>query len=164
MKVLHLRRFRHLSLGALIAFVGAYFWLSGSTGAGHFVAFAVWAAALLAPGALYRRTVTINHEGLTLRRGSAGRFFCPWSEIVGVERRRLWPFAVDQLQLRKPVRRHVSYSSTNPPEVTWRPTSNKRVFIALYDRNWRTGPIGAAMTARGISLQTRTPRPNSVLD
>jgi hypothetical protein len=110
-------------------------------------------AAIVAPGALYRRSVTITDEGLTIRRGSAGRFFCRWSQVVGIESRQRWFFAVDQLQLREPVRRQVSYSSTSPPDVTWRPTSSKRLFIGLYDKNWRRGLIGAALTAHVASIE-----------
>jgi hypothetical protein len=162
--VLHLRRLGYLVVGGLAAMVGASVWLSGSTGAAHFVAFAFWIAAIVAPGALYRRTVTTAEDGLALRRGALGQVFCPWSEIVGVEKRQLWPFAMDQPQLREPVRRHLSYSSTSPPDVTWRPTSNKRLFIGLYDKNWRTGPIGTAMTAHGVSLRAMTPRRNPVVN
>ncbi|HEY5456233.1 MAG TPA: hypothetical protein VIJ96_12260 [Acidothermaceae bacterium] len=39
-----------------------------------------------------------------------------------------------------------------PREVTWRPASRKRIFIGLYDRQWRISPIGTALIARGVSL------------
>jgi hypothetical protein len=31
------------------------------------------------------------------------------------------------------------------------------MFIGLYDKNWRTGPIGTAMRARGVSLEATEP-------
>jgi hypothetical protein len=104
-----------------------------------------------------QRTVTLIDEGMTMRRSSFDRFFCPWTEVVAVERRQLGPFGVDQLQLREPLRRYIRYSSTSPPDVTWRPTRSKRVFIGLYDRHWRTGPIGAALKAHGVSPEAIRP-------
>jgi len=108
--------------------------------------------------------VTIIDEGLMLKAGYTGGLFCQWSEIVAVERRHLGPFRLDQLVLREPVRAHLRSNRWAPPEVTWRPTRSKRMFIGLYDKNWRTGPIGAAMTAHGVSLVAITPTPKPAVN
>jgi hypothetical protein len=99
-----------------------------------------------------QRSVTVMDEGLWIRRSYADRFFCQWSGVVAVERRQLGPFAVDQLVLREPVRKFFGGKLAGPPDVTWRPTSSKRILIGVYDRQWRIGPIGAALTAHGVSL------------
>ena len=91
--------------------------------------------------------------GRWVKRSYINRFFCPWPEVVAVERRQLGPFALDQLVLREPVRKYFGGKLAGPPDVTWRPTSSKRIFIGLSDSHWRTGPIGAALTARGVSLE-----------
>ena len=115
---------------------------------------------LVATG-LLQRSVTVMDEGLWVSRSYTDRFFCQWSEVVAVERRQLGPFAFDQLLLREPVRKFFRSTAPGPPDISWRPTGSKRIAIGLYDRAWRTGPIGAAMSARGVSLEavTRTNKP-----
>ena len=104
-----------------------------------------------------RLRITVVDDGLSLKQGYTGGLFCPWSEIVAVERRRRGPFVLDQLQLREPLRAFVRRNATGPPEVTWRPTNGRTLFIGVYDKDWRSGPIGAALTARGVSLEAIKP-------
>jgi hypothetical protein len=49
-----------------------------------------------------RRTLTPTGEGLWIYRSN--QMFSSWDEIVRVERRRVGPFATDQLRLREPGR------------------------------------------------------------
>ncbi len=97
------------------------------------------------------KTVTVLDDGLLVA-GGYGGYFCQWSDVA-FERHQLGPLSLDQLRLRKPVRRYTRGSATGPPEFTWRPIRSKRLFIGMWDRNWRAGPLGAALTAPGASLE-----------
>ena len=105
-----------------------------------------------------RRTLTPTDEGLWIYRSYFDQMFSTWGEIVRVERRRVGPFATDQLVLREPVRKTVKSDMRSPAEIVWKPRPNQRVLIGLYDKRWRSGPIGAALTARGVSLDSTEPR------
>jgi len=98
-----------------------------------------------------RRRVTPADEGLWIRRSYFDQMFSPWDEVVRVERRRVGPFATDQLVVREPLRKWVKSDGRSPAEIVWKPTRSKRILIGLYDKRWRSGPIGAALTVRGVS-------------
>ncbi len=109
-----------------------------------------------------RSSVAVMDEGLFVG-GGYGGFFCRWSEIA-VERRQFGPFSRDLLRLREPVRRYTRGNASGPPEFSWRPISSRRLYIRRYDTYWRTGPIGAAMTAHGVSLVAITPSPSPAVN
>ena len=147
--ILRLRWLSVLGYGVCVAVIAIAFRYSSGDTLSKSLYFGVALGVVLA--ALTRwQTVTVMDEGLLVA-GGYGGFFCPWSEVA-VERRQFGPLSLDQLRLHKPVRRYTRGSATGPPEFTWRPTRSKRLFIGRYDRNWRAGPIGAALTARGASL------------
>lgn len=89
---------------------------------------------VIVAGSIGQRSVTVIGEGLWIKRSYADRFFCQWMDVVAVERRRIGPFAFDQLVLREPVRKFFGGKLSGPPDVTWRPVSSKRIFIGLYDK------------------------------
>lgn len=145
-----------LGIGVCAAFVGAaaaYFHDSRVFG---LLAYIAYFGALRAVATRMQK-VTIIDEGLLLKAGYTGGLFCQWSEIVAIEPRHFGPLKFDQLQLRGPVRAYVRGNRAAPPEFTWRPTRSRRLTIGAYDRNWRTGPIGTALTAHGVSLEAIRP-------
>jgi hypothetical protein len=151
--VLRLRWLLLLVYGLCVAVLFAVPALFGTSGLIYSWLYGAWFGVACALGCR-QRSVTVADEGLWVKRSLINRFFCPWPEVVAVERRQVGPFTVDQLVLREPVRGHVGGKVAGPSVVTWRPVSSKRIFIGLYDRHWKTGPIGAALTARGVSLET----------
>jgi hypothetical protein len=104
-----------------------------------------------------RRRITVTDDGLWIKRSYVNQMFSSWAEVVGVERRRFGPFATDQLRLREAVRKYVEDDVKGQAKVVWKPRPNQRVLIGLYDKRWRTGPIGAALIARGVSLEATAP-------
>ena len=152
--ILRLRWLSVLGYGVCVAVITTALQYASSGVLSHSLYFGVCLGGVLA--ALTRwQTVTVMDEGLLVA-GGYGGFFCPWSEVA-VERRQFGPLSLDQLRLRKPVRRYTRGSATGPPEFTWRPTRSKRLFIGMWDRNWRAGSIGAALTAHGASLEGTAP-------
>lgn len=112
-----------------------------------------------------RRTLTPTDEGLWIYRSYFDQMFCSWGEVLRVERRRMGPFSTDQLVLREPVRKLIKSDGRSPAEIVWKPTRSKRILIGLYDKRWRSGPTGAALTARGVSLDaTEPPDPTASSD
>ncbi|HWF42477.1 MAG TPA: hypothetical protein VN683_10370 [Acidothermaceae bacterium] len=154
--VLHLRWLAYLPNLFVIALFAALAALTSPSSLADLARFLAFASAVLALSTA-QRCVTVTDKGLRIRRSYLlDRFSCPWSEVVAVERRQLGPLAVDQLVLREPVRSYRRRTS-GPAEVTSWPIRSKRIFIGLYDKNWRAGPIGMAMTASGVSLEATEP-------
>ena len=102
------------------------------------------------------RTLTPTDEGIWIYRGHFTQMFAAWDEVVRVERRNLGLLGTDQLVLREPVRKYVRSDMRSPAEIVWKSKPNQRVLIGLYDRHWRSGPIGAALTSRGVSLDAKS--------
>ena len=155
--VLRPRWFLALLPGALVGLVYSahgfvsHDWLSLSFGLANGCIF-TWA--------VRRPKITVTPDGLWMKRSRFNLMFSSWAEVVGVERRRFGPFATDQLRLREVLRRYVTSDMKGPAETVWKPRPNQRVLVGLYDKHWRTGPIGAALTARGVSLEATAPPAN----
>jgi hypothetical protein len=115
-------------------------------GAGTGAAFGVILLAILTPIAR-RRSLELTADGLIVDRGRY-RLSGRWADVSEIERRRRGLLVAEELV----------FSSTHlefAPGVSERfrlrvlaSGADKRVQISVYQRNWRKGPVGAAVEAR----------------
>ena len=99
------------------------------------------------------RTLTIDDDGLTVQR-DAYRLVVPWGAVTGVERRRHQRvFDVEELVVSEArvvaLDRRGKETEVVPDEVGDHPAL-KRVLVSAYDEDWREGPIGEQLRARGV--------------
>jgi hypothetical protein len=93
-----------LGLGMCCALIGASPGYVRTGGLFEPLSYGVMIGAVVA-GSIGQRSVTVIREGAWVKRSYADRFFCQWTDVVAVSRRRIGPVAFDQLLLRDPVRK-----------------------------------------------------------
>ena len=140
-----------------------------------FLALAIWVVAALASelwwlmlssgilvsGAMFlvgfrrvrARTLTVDDVGMVVQR-DAYRLAVPWGAVTGVERRRHQRvFQVDELLVSEAqvvaLDRKGKETKVVPDEVRDHPAT-KRVLVSAYDEDWRGGPVGEQLRARGV--------------
>ena len=111
----------------------------------------VLAVAILLPacGRIRRRTLQVDASGLTVQRDTY-RMRAGWDDVVGVQRRRHQGLlVVDELVLADSSLEAVDSRgrpSTIPDDLPGQPAT-RRVMVSLYDKEWRTGPVGEHLPA-----------------
>ncbi|MFI2486892.1 hypothetical protein ACH47X_08280 [Promicromonospora kroppenstedtii] len=90
-----------------------------------------------------RRTLTVSDTSLVVQR-DAYRIGAPWSEVVGIDRKRRQGLLADELVLASPVVTFVDAADkpTRVPKAAAGHPALQRIQVSFYDKNWREGPIG----------------------
>jgi len=107
---------------------------------------------LVLGSALRFRNLTVTPDGLARVRGFKYSWSAAWVDVRSVKARNRHLAFLDQLRLHtRPV-----IDGTGTRKTTLRSgrrgvESDRRVFIAMYDRHWETGPIGIALNTGGTS-------------
>lgn len=122
--------------------------------------FATALAGVVGPRAVRARSLTLTEEGLKHSKGYTYRLTASWSDVVGIERRGVGFLKFDELRLRAPAPQPViSRGGVAESARTPKPISDRYILLGLYDRRWRTGPIGDALRAHDIPLEHAAPLP-----
>jgi hypothetical protein len=113
--------------------------------------FGVALAGSLGPRAIRARSLTLTDEGLKHAKGYTYRLTASWDDVVGVQRRGIGFLKFEELRLRAPAPdQAVSPGPSRAPKQI----SDRYILLGLYDRHWRTGPVGTALRAHGIPLDS----------
>ena len=99
-----------------------------------------------------RRTLTVTDEGLLLQRDRYG-LSARWEDVTGIQPRRLaGVLPVDELLLtdRELVARTSTGTERELPDGLDEHPASRRVQVSLYDKGWRTGPIGEELRRSGV--------------
>ena len=109
-------------------------------------------SALTSYARVRRRTLTLLDEGLLVQRDGY-RMFVPWQGVVRVQpRRHQWVLVVEELVVtgaRVEPRDSRGRTVALPRRLPTHPGST-RVLLSVYDKHWRTGPIGARLRSLGV--------------
>ncbi|MFD6445077.1 hypothetical protein ACFWEJ_08240 [Promicromonospora sp. NPDC060204] len=94
------------------------------------------------------RTLTVSESGVTVQR-DAYRIEAPWSEVVGIDRKRRQGLLADELVLANPVVTFVDAAGkpTRVPKAAAGHPALQRIQVSFYDKSWREGPIGDRLRA-----------------
>ena len=119
--------------------------------------FGIALAGTVGPRVIRARSLTLTDENLKHSKGYTYRLTASWADVVGVQRRGVGFVKFDELRLRAPAPEPApSRGASDAPTRAPKPISDRYILLGLYDRRWRTGPIGAALRAQGIPLQEAT--------
>jgi hypothetical protein len=94
-----------------------------------------------------RRNLELTADGLIVDRGSY-RISGRWADVSGVERRRRGLLVADELVFSSTHLEFAPKASERFRQRVLAAGADKRVQISVYQRNWRKGPIGAALEGR----------------
>jgi hypothetical protein len=140
-------------LYAMPGFVRTHDWMA--------LVFGIALGCLIGPRWIRARSLTLTDQSLKHCKGYTYRLTADWADVIGVERRGPWVLKFDELRLRAPapepaLGRDAEADSQGEPK----PISDRFILLALYDRHWRTGSIGAALRAHNIPFDVAaSPRP-----
>ncbi len=112
--------------------------------------------ALILGPAIRFRSLSVTDDGITRIKGFTYGWTAAWSDIQEVRRRRIGLVRFDQLIVRVAIPESVTTSdaAASTQDSRRKTASNRRIFIGMYDKDWRTGPVGVALLAAGVPLET----------
>jgi hypothetical protein len=96
--------------------------------------------------ALRSRSLSITTDGLARVRGFKYGWSAAWVDVRSVRARNRRLALLDQLRVHvRPARDGTSTRRTTTQRGRRGYDTDRRVFIAMYDRHWETGPVGVAL-------------------
>jgi hypothetical protein len=139
-----------------IGIIAGGFGATPSLVTGHWLdaAFYGCAAAVVLGVAVRFRSLSVSTDGLTRVHRFRYVWHAPWVDVRVIQSSKDGFATFDQLLVHRP--RASAAAGTNPRTTTRRRRlfkGDRRVFIGMYDKRWRTGLVGAALSATGSSTE-----------